>query len=357
MSEAQPSIPPRTWRPAALWSAGILLALGLTWFVAAVVVPFWRTRAALAGEVAARATGVRHWPPIPSKAWADGETTAKRLAFYMKMPRWLAPHKPYAAWLLGYCGKNAEPALAAALTDTDAATRLAAARALGQMGPDAEAAAEALWRATGDSSPEVRQAAAEALRCIPYLGVKPDGLTGPSVFHAGFHYWAEPRPLLSRDWLLVVGGTVACRHIDTGASRDRSYLYPGGILCEKAFYVERDRREPGDWSYPQKYLALSDGLDGLQAGDKVIVFVSEFDGGAVVLPALGSNCRVGIKVDSWDDPIVVAVEKLCRAKDPREALKDAKVQQAWRRFDDVGVEATLRGTSYLEIQEEREKKP
>ncbi len=38
----------RTWRPTVLWTAGILLALGLAWFIGAVAVPAWRARVAIA---------------------------------------------------------------------------------------------------------------------------------------------------------------------------------------------------------------------------------------------------------------------------------------------------------------------
>ena len=41
----QPAKPIRTWRPMVLWIAGILLALGLAWFVGAVVVPVYQTHA------------------------------------------------------------------------------------------------------------------------------------------------------------------------------------------------------------------------------------------------------------------------------------------------------------------------
>lgn len=41
----QPAKPLRTWLPMALWTAALLLALGLIWSIAAVVVPVWRTHA------------------------------------------------------------------------------------------------------------------------------------------------------------------------------------------------------------------------------------------------------------------------------------------------------------------------
>ncbi|MBN2130871.1 MAG: hypothetical protein JW741_15320, partial [Sedimentisphaerales bacterium] len=40
----RPPSPRRTWVPMTLWASSILLALGLAWFVGAVVVPVWRVR-------------------------------------------------------------------------------------------------------------------------------------------------------------------------------------------------------------------------------------------------------------------------------------------------------------------------
>jgi hypothetical protein len=44
---ADPAPPLRTWRPMAAWTGAILLALGLAWFVGAVVVPVWQVRSGL----------------------------------------------------------------------------------------------------------------------------------------------------------------------------------------------------------------------------------------------------------------------------------------------------------------------
>jgi hypothetical protein len=295
-------------------------------------------------------------PAAGIKALGGKERAARSLALYYRLPARFAPYKETSIMLLAECGKNAMPALTAALSDRDPATRLAAARALRMIGPDAHAAAEALRRAAGDSSPEVRQAAAEALHCLPYLGLKPDELSGPSVFTVGVPFWTVAPSLLFRNWLLVVGGTVVCRRVEPSSLGAGIYVYPGGVLVERVLCAERGRKELRDWNEGTTYLALTDGLEGFKAGDKVIIFANGYNGDVAIQPVTGGNCRVGIKVDSWDDPIVAAVEKLCRAKDRREALKDAEVQRAWRRFDDSGVEAILRGVSHFEILEERGKR-
>ena len=37
--------PPRIWRPMIMWTAGILVVLGLAWFIGAVAVPYYQVRA------------------------------------------------------------------------------------------------------------------------------------------------------------------------------------------------------------------------------------------------------------------------------------------------------------------------
>ncbi len=68
-----------------------------------------------------------------------------------------------AAGSLAQIGPAAIPALKTALTDADPQVRRQAARALGQMGPDAEPAVQELTQALSDADAPVRQAAVLAL--------------------------------------------------------------------------------------------------------------------------------------------------------------------------------------------------
>jgi hypothetical protein len=90
----------------------------------------------------------------------------------------------------------------------------------------------------------------------------------------------------------------------------------------------------------------SDGFEGLKRGDKVLVFVNEYDGGYGIIEAAGSNCKLGIKVRDWDDPIIEAVEAMTRdpqmAKRPDdriEVLKNPKYAEVWQRFSRKGAGA------------------
>ena len=125
-----PSPPLRTWRPMAAWTAGMLLAVGLAWFVGAAVVPFYRAKKCLEdgsadtlGDLAVTQLGG------PNEA-------VRGLVIYYRMPKSVAPRKDNAVWLLGRCadtGRSSDAALAtlrAALRDKSAMVRLFAAERL-----------------------------------------------------------------------------------------------------------------------------------------------------------------------------------------------------------------------------------
>lgn len=187
-----PTKPSRTWLPMTLWTAGILLALGLAWFVGAVVLPVWRVRKILEEE------------PDPGKVverLGGAGPAIRALRLYAKLPDRVAPSGDGAVFSLGWCGPEAMPALVAALGSPrtqiagSAAHALAdgpffeertmalpslieimkrrsdpgqfhAARAIGNMGPRAKAAVPALSGALANPEGGVAAATAVALGAI-----------------------------------------------------------------------------------------------------------------------------------------------------------------------------------------------
>jgi HEAT repeat protein len=121
-----PAKPLRTWRPMILWSAGIVLALGLAWFIGAVVVPVWRTSRVLAA----------HTDTGGELRVDDEEAFVRQLGgqanlislmeLYTRMPTIIAGDRYLAAWSLGCGGEDALPAIR---------------RALKRAGPDVRAGA------------------------------------------------------------------------------------------------------------------------------------------------------------------------------------------------------------------------
>ena len=171
--------PPRTWRPMALWSAGILLALGLAWLIGAVVVPYLRVRVVVTSDEATlRQYLVWEKSQSYERRWLNSlggpEKAADAIAVYVKFPDWIAPEKEVAIWLLGGCGRKAVPVLANLLRSDQPNYRKHAARALGRIGPLAEDMIPELERIYENKSEEtdMRRAAARGL-----YGIGPGGRT------------------------------------------------------------------------------------------------------------------------------------------------------------------------------------
>jgi len=184
----------------AAWTAGMLLALGLAWFVAAVMVPWWQVRDVLGRESAAMAY------PYSNETIAElggADSAAHKAGTYLRMPKVLSPERIRASFLLIACLKSGSsyagvplsrlladpdpkvrgsvawalgdidadaapvlPALVRLLADSDPTNRHVATRALRRMGPAAGPAVPALAQALRDGVPEVRIEAAIALMCI-----------------------------------------------------------------------------------------------------------------------------------------------------------------------------------------------
>jgi HEAT repeat protein len=167
----QPVKPLRTWRPMILWTAGILLALGLVWFVGAVAIPVLRLRAEVHETLPDYRMGESSEYYRPGDETTGGyvhglggpERAAEVLANYLRLPGWLAPRKQPAAYVLRHCKQEtAGPVLIQVLgTERDGLVRSAAAEALGNF--KSEAIAAALRTALLDPSGRVRCDAAFSL--------------------------------------------------------------------------------------------------------------------------------------------------------------------------------------------------
>jgi hypothetical protein len=138
-----------------LWSVGILLALGLTWFVAAVVVPVWQVHQIVRRVTAGDATEV-------ARLGGPNAALSKAL-LYLRLTKGRSSERWRVAGLLGYCGKGAIPAAIRLLEDTteDTGVRTRAAGCLGKLGDPR--AVETLIASLRDDVPYVRESAASAL--------------------------------------------------------------------------------------------------------------------------------------------------------------------------------------------------
>jgi len=135
----QPAKPPRTWRPMAAWTAAILLALGLAWFIGAVVVPYWQVRRAVASRLERNEVGYEDGPDYRKhgaeivESLGGAAAAARKTRGYMIRSGLPAPHREEAVWILGFCGKEAYTDVLNLLEDQDPLVRESAGRALYDM--------------------------------------------------------------------------------------------------------------------------------------------------------------------------------------------------------------------------------
>jgi hypothetical protein len=353
-----PAAPVRTWRPMVLWTAGILLLLGLVWFVGAVVVPVWQIRSwasvkfAEHGDVDLIAGGMAYADAVAEETdiisvdvWdlkepmlrrlGGPEAAARKLTLYYRLPQWIAPHKCVAIRVLACCGEHALPTMVAALRDPDPRIRSTAITAITLIrGPEEKERLPFLEGMLSDPDPRVHRLVPDAIARI--RGEEPPARR--DLYDLGFAYNHPFRPILTRKWLAVVGVKVSYTW-DSKPDSAGGHRVLGEAKVEKTFFQDRERCVAKGW-YLGKSRLRSDGFEDLKGGELVIVFISDSEKGAFIAPNMGGSCQIGIKVSDWNDPIVAAVEAVCRADDRRKALDDAKVAEAWRRFDKAGV-ATL----------------
>ena len=144
-----------------LWTALILLALGLAWFIGAVAVPVWQIR-----RIVAEA---RVLDPQAAVERLGGEAAAARkLAMYRRLPAWLAPYnQPFEVDLFGYCGQAGAPHLIDIIRREAGETRLCALKAFTFKIRAPREAASALALALDEDS---ESAHCYALRALERMG-------------------------------------------------------------------------------------------------------------------------------------------------------------------------------------------
>ncbi len=168
-------------------------------------------------------------------------------------------------------------------------------------------------------------------------GVVPAGPTpdGKNTFYTGLMYWATDIHLIESDCYLVVAGTV----IQTQPTRLPANGEPsvrGLIRVERALMVSPKARVR--WGSGFEYIS-TDGCDGLKPGDHLVVFVDEYDPDGI-LPKAGTNTRVGIRIESWDHPVIKAVQALHNDPGAKAAmLRQPQYRSLWEQIDSAGLKA------------------
>ncbi len=164
----QPAPPPRTWRPMAAWTAGIVGALAIIWLVAVACLWFRETRSAVldSKDAISKRIDARH---LIDRLGGPGPALRK-LRLYTHLPHRIAPYQGEAVCLAFHCGDQAVPFLKSILADKgwnahvnadDWNVHLSAAGMLAQLpSEDAEVGLQALVQALSDREPVIRCIAA-----------------------------------------------------------------------------------------------------------------------------------------------------------------------------------------------------
>jgi HEAT repeat protein len=174
-SQAAAPVDRRSRKVYILWGIALTLLLSAALFCWLVVVPVWQVRnvirsyrhriSTLSGKTLPNTLALNsqgNQEATESVTQLGGPPAAiGKLRLYIKCPASLAPHRPTAVSMLGYCGKTAVPELLILLNHEDKEVRYEAAGALGVIA--APEAVEPLCGALKDENDMVRMSAAQAL--------------------------------------------------------------------------------------------------------------------------------------------------------------------------------------------------
>lgn len=150
----------------------------------------------------------------------------------------------------------------------------------------------------------------------------------------GRMYWVGSRYLLGRDHGLVVTGTVremATMKPDNPSLRGRQWTVEARIEVHTIFV---DSKRP---PVAPKFV-VSELASGLHVGDKVIVFGTKYEGSYGQIEALGSNSRLGIKIEDWSDPIVATLPAVLSGTAD---FNDKAIADVWRPFGAPAIQCLI----------------
>lgn len=172
---------PRTWRPMALWSAGLLLVLGLFGFAALIAAPLIQVTSELDRCLCAWDSRRDSSKEAIVRLGGTGEA-ARKITLFLKMPDWVTDSKrvaddssreDHAIFMLGLCGRPGAEVLTPMLHSKHPRIRCLALMAIQDCGPDAVGALPAIEALLADGNPWIRAEARDALRSI--RGSSPPG--------------------------------------------------------------------------------------------------------------------------------------------------------------------------------------
>jgi hypothetical protein len=176
-----------------------------------------------------------------------------------------------------------------------------------------------------------------------------DKSTPEEKFQGGFLYWAAEQGFDASDAVVVLTGEVEALDSREDPSGWPASPNPGEravIRIREFLRIDRQAGRhvaPEKWIDPAKHKWLSaGGAEGLWPGDKLVVRMTEYDGGLGILPQTGGDCRLGVKLSGWEDPVLESI-RYAVAEGMEKALAHAVHGQVLRRIGAVVPEDTEPG--------------
>lgn len=154
-------------------------------------------------------------------------------------------------------------------------------------------------------------------------------------YSAGFMYWYHPT-VLQEHWEIAIVGEVIeveTAKIEELNSELNLTKVAGKLKIHEKIFAKNNL------SFDYDSVTSTAGFDGLKQGDKVLMFLTHYENAYNFGAFEGTQTMLGVKLDSFSDPIVDAYKRLIHTqKIPKE--DDA----LWERYDAQGLER------YKEIQ-------
>jgi hypothetical protein len=148
----------------------------------------------------------------------------------------------------------------------------------------------------------------------------------PDVYHSGFMYWYGPTPLQT-DWCGLLIGTVS--YVNRDSTKEDYHAYSGEIKIKEVLFTKPIK---GAKSFSAKKLQCNGGFNRLSVGDKVLVILIEYEKGYNIPDYKETNCSLGYKLDTFNDPIVSAAKAFAQSN---HVEKD--YYRIWSQYDAEGL--------------------
>lgn len=158
-----------------------------------------------------------------------------------------------------------------------------------------------------------------------------------NIHRAGFMYWYDPTPLQA-DWSLVVSGTVLS--LQKIAGPQQTTATAGQIKIHRILYTPPLSKAP---QFNADILEIDGGFEQLNIGDKLLVFLVEYENDHAMPDYRHTPTHLGFRLDSFSAPIVTAVQAYLR--DGKISDRDQKI---WRKYDPRGLNHYLEKAAVMQ---------